>query len=179
MIIDGRDEGMTTFANNELADEPIERADFIRRGSTLFTPLIVLSKMGHCAPQNITAIFDISPIPRNKINTGKRDWDEVYLNICTRPSVISSKSLFQPIKNPSGIIVIAARENPVRARCRLILVCSHSSPEISSLIRASKTSDGGARNVLLIMPLTGSNSQISRNASSRRTFLKDFNGIRL
>jgi len=51
VIIDGRDEGMTTFLNSEIADEPIERADFISSGSTLFTPLIVFNNIGHCAPR--------------------------------------------------------------------------------------------------------------------------------
>ena len=96
-------------------------------------------------------------MPRNRIKTGNRERDEVCLNVCTRPSAISSKPLYQPIKNPSGIIVIAARKNPVKARCRLILVCTHNSPDMSSLIKASKTSDGGARNVLLMMPDAGNN----------------------
>jgi len=129
----------------------MERADFRSRGSTFLTPLMVFSKICHCAPQKITAILDISPMLRNRINTGKRDSDEVCLKVCTRPSATSSKPLYQPIKNPSGIIVIAARENPVKARCSLILVCIHSSPDMNSLIRASKTSEGGARKVLLMM----------------------------
>src|SRR5574341_949693 len=149
----------------------MERADFISRGSTLFTPFIVLSSMGHCVPQKITAILDISPIPKNRRNTGKRERDDTCLNAWTRPSEVSSKPLYQPIRNPRGIIVITARLNPANERQRLMLICIHSSPDADNLKSAIRTSDGGERKVRLIMPSAGSNSQVNRKMIRARVLL--------
>ena len=116
VIIEGSDEGRITFRNRSTPEAPKERADFMSRGSTLFTPLMVLSKMGHWAPQKITPILDVSPSPKKSMSTGNRASDGICLNVCTSPSENAANPLYQPIKNPRGIMVITAKLNPVRAR---------------------------------------------------------------
>src|SRR3990172_11113682 len=176
-MMEGKEEGSTTFLKMEKSPEPMELADFINRGSTLFTPLMVFSRMGHCVPQYITAIFEISPIPKNSKNTGKRDSDETCLMVCTRLSDISSKPLYHPIKNPSGIMVITASPNPVNARCRLIPVCIPNSPVMMSFAIAAETSEGEERNVLFTIPNAGSSSHASKRAIRAVLFLIYLYGI--
>ncbi len=116
-------------------------------------------------------IEKIYQLSNSGMNTGKREREEVCLKACNSPSAISSKPLYHPIKKPSGIIIITARPNPVKARWRLMLVCIHSSPDTVSLIRASKTSEGGAKNALFIMPLAGNSSHKIKKTSRAMNFL--------
>ncbi|MNP84393.1 hypothetical protein D3C76_1836860 [compost metagenome] len=48
--MEGRAEGSTTLKNRPKPEMPMDLADFTRRGSTLLTPAMVLSKTGQRAP---------------------------------------------------------------------------------------------------------------------------------
>jgi len=70
VIIQKVEDGSITLLNNFESDAPIDLAAFIRMGSTLFTPLIVLKRIGNQQTQKMIAIFEKMPIPNQRMKTG-------------------------------------------------------------------------------------------------------------
>src|SRR5208283_4984625 len=80
--IGGIEAGNITFVKTILFVAPIVNTDFIYRGSTPLTPLIVFINTGQRLAQKIITTFDVSPIPKNKIKTGNKARAEICLESC-------------------------------------------------------------------------------------------------
>src|SRR3954468_19637056 len=157
--------GRITFWNSRTGVRPNERADLMSSGSTVRTPLIVLSRIGHAQPYRMIATFEVSPSPRMSTNTGSSASAAVLRN--TSSSGLSSVATgrYQPMSSPSGTARTIARPNPDSDRIRLASTCWASWPVTSSRDHATSTSDSGGRNVGSTRFRRGSVSQTASSAA--------------
>ena len=92
-------------------------------GSTVRTPLTVLSRIGHRQPYTMMAIFEVSPNPRMSTNTGSSASAAVLRNSSSTGLRTAASGRYQPMSSPSGTATATARPNPDSDRTRLACTC--------------------------------------------------------
>src|SRR5690606_6384283 len=157
--------GRMTFWKSRAGPSPMDRADLISRGSTVFTPLIVLSRMGQEQAYSTNVIFVVSPMPRMSVNTGSSATAEVLRKISSSGVRASATGRYQPISRPSGMASAMAKPNPDRERTSEARRCSGKGPTSSNSYQTRRSSDSGGTNTGSNTPSRGS---VSHAASSRR-----------
>src|SRR5471032_3100263 len=140
----------------------MERAERISSGSTLRTPLTVLSTIGQRQEYTTIDTFDVSPIPRISTKTGRIASGAVLRKTSSNGLSISATPRYQPMTSPSGTPTTIAMINPPRARAPLAKRCACNSPVASMPASARKTSEKGGRKVESTQPRRGSTSQRPR-----------------
>ena len=92
------------------------RADLISKGSTVCTPVMVFNKIGHVHAYTNRLIFEVSPIPKNKMNSGINANAVVFRNNSNNGFKVSATSLYQPMMRPKGIAIARAKMKPIIER---------------------------------------------------------------
>src|SRR6266704_1362034 len=151
--------GRITFWNSRRWDRPIDRADLPSNGSTVFTPLIVLSRIGQAQPYRMIAIFEVSPRPRIRMNTGISASAAVLRNTSSTGPSSTATGRYQPMSRPSGTATRMASPSPDSDRTMLAWMCWASSPSDASAHHARSTCDSGGRNVASTRSSRGKTSQ--------------------
>src|SRR6266545_4656502 len=151
--------GRITFWNRRSGARPIERADLTSSGSTVRTPLIVLSRIGQAQPYTMMEIFEVSPRPRISTKTGISAKAAVLRNTSSSGLSITATGLYQPMSRPSGTARTMASPRPDSDRTMLAWTCWASSPSVARPHQAWRTWDSGGRNVASTRFSRGNTSQ--------------------
>src|SRR5471032_3006045 len=122
----------------------MERAERISSGSTLRTPLTVVSTIGQRQEYTTIDTFDISPMPRISTKTGRIASGAVLRKTSSNGLRILATPRYQPMTRPSGTPTAIAMANPASAR---------------------NTSENGGKKVASTQPRRGRPSQRPRKTT--------------
>src|SRR6266511_2213485 len=157
--------GRITFWNRRSGARPIERADLTSSGSTVRTPLIVLSRIGQAQPYTMMEIFEVSPRPRISTKTGISAKAAVLRNTASSGLSITATGLYQPMSRPGGTARTMASPRPDSDRTMLAWTCWASSPSVARPHQAWRTWDSGGRNVASTRFSRGNTSQTAASTA--------------
>src|SRR5262249_16688166 len=120
------------------ADRFSERADLTSMGSTLFTPAMVLSRIGKKQAKVTMPTFEASPMPGNRMNTGKSASAEGLRKNSSSGVRKVRTGVYQPMVSPSGTATATASEKPIAERVMLLAMWFCSSP-VSTIFQKTAT----------------------------------------
>ncbi len=91
----------------------------IRLRSQVFTPWIVLSRIGKKAPRNTRKIAGLLAMPNQMMASGIHDTGGIGRSVCSVGSMITSTVRDQPMATPTDTASAVAMAKPARTRDRL------------------------------------------------------------
>src|SRR5437867_608310 len=138
---------------------PSVDATWTRVGSVYLTPARVLTNTGKKAAYVTMKIFDVSPIPNQRIAMGSSASTGIGRNSSMRGSTAWNTSGYHPATTPSGMATAEASPNPTSTRPRLLQTWPNSSWLDTSRQPVRATTEGGGSRMDPTMPLRATISQ--------------------
>jgi hypothetical protein len=165
----GSVEGTITFRITLQRPAPKATAARTRTGSTCRAPTYVFSARGKNTPRAITATFDGSPIPSQRIRSGSSAILGMGKVAAMRGVPTASATENTPTTIPTAIPAAPPRTKPRISRLRLAARCTASSPD-TSMSRASRsTPSGDGRKRAGTQPARHKSSQSTTTPTSAAT----------
>src|SRR5256886_1694247 len=165
----GSAEGSRTFRMRLTRPAPKLAAARIRSGSAVRTPVWVLIAIGKKTPSMITATFDASPIPSQRIRSGSSAIFGIEKVAAISGLPTASATLQKPVTSPTETPPRAPSPKPRAMRRRLVATWVASSPDRAISTPASITPSGDGRKSAGIRPVRVRSSQSTRRATRAAT----------